>query len=107
MDQFERSLRSALASALLLVVGTLSESVKAEEDYRFTNDVVLTDVRVSLVETRAPDWKSDSQGFVLVRSVIHVWTAPVGQGEIDSVLLGGSGSFMCSACSRGATGRWP
>jgi hypothetical protein len=51
MDQLERSLRSALASALLLVVGTLSESVKAEEDYRFTNDVVLTDVRVSLVET--------------------------------------------------------
>jgi len=51
MDRLERSLRSAMASALLLLAGSiLSESVEAEEDYRITNDVVLTDVRVSPVK---------------------------------------------------------
>ncbi len=39
-----------MASALLLAMSMLSESVEAEEDYRITSDVVLTDVRVSPVK---------------------------------------------------------
>jgi hypothetical protein len=38
-----------MASALLLAMSSPLEGVKAEEDYRITNDVVLTDVRISPV----------------------------------------------------------
>ncbi len=47
MSRSEISLRSAMASVLLLAMSTLLESAKAEEDYPITNDVVLTDVRVA------------------------------------------------------------
>ncbi|MCB8822005.1 hypothetical protein [Microvirga rosea] len=68
MGQFQRSLRSALTSALLLTVSTLSESARADEEYQVTNDVVLTDVRVSsatssershimfVLENRSAEW---------------------------------------------------
>lgn len=47
MNRFWRSLRLVAASALSLAVGLLSKDVRAEEDYRVTNEVVLMDVRVS------------------------------------------------------------
>jgi hypothetical protein len=50
MDRLARSFRLGVASALLLGTSTLSEGVKAEEDYRITNDVVLRGVRVSPVK---------------------------------------------------------
>jgi hypothetical protein len=49
MYQLGTRLRLAMASALLLAMSTLLERVRAEEDYRITNDVVLADVRVSSV----------------------------------------------------------
>jgi hypothetical protein len=50
MDRLARSFRLGIASALLLGTSTLSEGVKAQEDYRITNDVVLRGVRVSPVK---------------------------------------------------------
>jgi hypothetical protein len=50
MNRLSRSLRLAIASALLLLIGTVPDSVKADEDYRITNDVVLAHVRVSPVK---------------------------------------------------------
>jgi hypothetical protein len=50
MNRFWKSLRLVVASALSLAIGILSEDVRAEEDYRITNEVVLMDVRVSPVE---------------------------------------------------------
>jgi hypothetical protein len=47
MNRFWRSLRLVAASALSLSIGILSKDVRAEEDYRVTNEVVLVDVRVS------------------------------------------------------------
>jgi hypothetical protein len=47
MKRFWRSLRLVAASALSLSIGILSKDVRAEEDYRVTNEVVLMDVRVS------------------------------------------------------------
>src|SRR5687767_7898014 len=51
MDRFRSTLGPAMASALLLAMSSPLEGVKAEEDYRITNDVVLTDVRISPVES--------------------------------------------------------
>lgn len=51
MDRFWKSLRLVVASALCLAIGMLSEDVRAEEDYRITNEVVLSDVRVSPAKT--------------------------------------------------------
>jgi hypothetical protein len=50
MNRFWRSLRLVAASALSLSIGILSKDVRAEEDYRVTNEVVLMDVRVSPVK---------------------------------------------------------
>ncbi|MXQ10631.1 hypothetical protein [Microvirga makkahensis] len=46
MDRSWRSLRFVVVSALFLAAGIFSEEVWAEEDYRITNEVVLSDVRV-------------------------------------------------------------
>jgi hypothetical protein len=51
MDRSWRSLRLVLVSALSLATGILSEDVRAEEDYRITNEVVLSDVHVSPAKT--------------------------------------------------------
>ncbi|NBJ12838.1 hypothetical protein [Microvirga arsenatis] len=50
MIRFWKSLRIVAASVLSLVIGVLLEDVRAEEDYRITNEVVLMDVRVSLAK---------------------------------------------------------
>jgi hypothetical protein len=47
MYRFGKSLKTLSVPAVLLTVGALSNSVKGEEGYRITNDVVLTDVRVA------------------------------------------------------------
>jgi len=47
MNQFWKSLRLAAACAFSLAIGILSKDVRAEDDYRVTNEVVLMDVRVS------------------------------------------------------------
>jgi hypothetical protein len=46
MNRFWKSRRSLLALTLLFVTGPLAENARAMEDYRITNDVVLSDVRV-------------------------------------------------------------
>jgi len=46
MNQFWKNGGPLLASALLFVSGPLTEDAGAMEDYRITNDVVLTGVRV-------------------------------------------------------------
>ncbi|WP_445505353.1 hypothetical protein [Microvirga sp. G4-2] len=51
MDRSWRNLRLVVVSALSLATGILSEDVRAEEDYRITNEVVLSDVRVSPAKT--------------------------------------------------------
>jgi hypothetical protein len=50
MNRFWRSLRF-VAFGLSLATGMLSGVVRAEEDYRITNEVVLMDVRVSPART--------------------------------------------------------
>jgi hypothetical protein len=47
MTRFEGKRRPLLAFALLLMDWTLPEGVTAVEDYRVTDDVVLTDLQVS------------------------------------------------------------
>ena len=49
MNGFRKSVRLvvASASALFLSIGILSEDVRAEEDYRITNEIILSGVRVS------------------------------------------------------------
>lgn len=52
-DSMNRSWRNLLgATAWLLVTGLLSGGVTAEDDYRITNEVVLSDVRVSPMKVR-------------------------------------------------------
>jgi hypothetical protein len=51
MNRFMRTLQLVAASVLLLVTSPLSSGVRAEEEYRITNDVVLTNVRVSPAKT--------------------------------------------------------
>jgi hypothetical protein len=46
MNRFRKSRRSLLALTLLFVTGPLAENARAMEDYRITDDVVLSDVRV-------------------------------------------------------------
>jgi hypothetical protein len=50
MRGFDTQLRLAMASALLFTMSTLLEHVRAEEDDRISNDIVLADVRVSPVK---------------------------------------------------------
>lgn len=47
MNRSWRNLRLVVVSALSLAAAVLSEGVRAEEDYRITNEVVLSDVHVS------------------------------------------------------------
>ncbi|MEZ0167320.1 hypothetical protein [Microvirga sp. TS319] len=51
MDRSWRNLRLVVVSVLSLATSILSEDVRAEEDYRITNEVVLSDVRVSPAKT--------------------------------------------------------
>lgn len=51
MNRLWRNFRLVAAPALSLAVGLLSEDVRAEEDYRITNEVVLSELRVSPAKT--------------------------------------------------------
>lgn len=92
MDRSWRNLRLDVVSALSLATGILSEGVRAEEDSRTTNEVVLSDLRVS----PAPTGGRAQFKFVLEnRSVERVsfggiTIADAGQSSIVASLGNGS-----------------